>query len=118
MNRRGLGTVALILLVVVAGSVFVTDRYAQRQALASEQAYLQSQLEQASCLTSSGTSETTGRNQASVVGRSVDGLTVQVSHQYWYSTERISADAFSEAVYVVGVDSVRRVRGEPLNLPC
>lgn len=118
MTRRALGIAALVLLAVVAGSVFVTDRYAQRQALASEQAYLQSQLEQASCLTSSGTSETTGRNRASVVGRSVDGWTVRVSHQYWFSTEEMSADAFSEAVYVVGVDAVRRVRGEPPTLPC
>ncbi|WP_416840509.1 hypothetical protein [Haloferax sp. DFSO52] len=118
MNRRALGIAGLILLVVVAGSVVVADRHAQRVALSHEESYLQSHLEEATCLTSSGTSETTGRNRASVVGRSVDGWTVRVSHQYWYSTEQISADAFSEAVYVVGVDAVRRVRGESLNLPC
>ncbi|KAB1193313.1 hypothetical protein GJR96_07595 [Haloferax sp. MBLA0076] len=112
MNRRQALSLALILLVLAAGALFVTDRYAKRQALQQEEAYLQSELARSSCVTNFDTSGTVGDEKATVVDRSLDGRWVRVSHPYWYDTDQTHADTSSEAVYYVGLNSVYRVNGE------
>lgn len=118
MNRRHVVNVIVVLLVIGGYAVWTTDRSAERRALAHEEAYLENRLANASCLTAYGTTDTIGGEQASVIGHRLDGRTVRVTHPYWYETDEAEADSFSEAVYVVGSDTVSRVRGNPVNLPC
>ncbi|RDZ63763.1 hypothetical protein C5B90_11565 [Haloferax sp. Atlit-12N] len=118
MDRRAAFSLLLVLLVVAAGTVFVLDREAQRRAIAAEETRLQTELAASECVTTYGTSATVSDESASVVGRSLDGWTVRVSHPYWYSTNRSHADASSESVYVVGVESVRYVGGESVGPTC
>lgn len=118
MNRRHVFALALALLVVAAWGTVVTNGSAKQRALSHEEAYLQEELENAPCLDSYGTHETTDESRASVVGYQLDGRTVRVFQPYWYGTDDEEADSTSEAVYVVGGDTVYRVRGEPLDLPC
>ena len=118
MDRRQAVSLVLVVLVLAAYVVTVTDRGAKQRALAHEEAYLRAELSNASCVTSFGTFETTDEKRARVVGRHLDGRTVRVVHPYWYGTNRSEVDAASVAVYSVSGETVRRVRGEPLNLPC
>jgi hypothetical protein len=118
VNRRHVINVIIVLLVIGGYAVWTTDRSAKQRALAREEAYLESRLANASCLTSYGTTDTIGGEQASVIGHRLDGRTVRVTHPYWYATDEVEADSFSEAVYFVGGDTIRRVRGDPVDLPC
>ena len=118
MNRRHVVNVAVVLLVIGGYAVWTADRAAEQRALAHEEAYLEDRLANASCLTSYGTTDTVGGERASVISHRLDGRTVRVTHPYWYGTDEVEADSFSEAVYLVSGDTVRRVRGDPVNLPC
>lgn len=118
MDRRHVIALLFALLIVAAWGAFVTNGDAKRRALSHEEAFLEAELENSSCLGSYGTDETTDEKRASVVGYQLDGRTVRVLHPYWYGTADEEADSTSEAVYSVSGETVRRVRGEPLNLPC
>ena len=118
MKRKHIINITIILLVIGGYAVWTTDRSAERRALAHEEAYLEDQLANAPCLTSYGTTETVDETRASVIGHRLDGRMVRVVHPYWYGTGEVEADSSSEAVYFVGGDTVRRVRGGSLNLPC
>lgn len=96
----------------------VSDEEARDRALAAEEEFLTARLENASCLNGWGTTPATVDESAAVVDRSADGVTVSVTHPYWYSTDRAEADLASEAVYVVTEDEARRVGdGEDVS-PC
>ena len=96
----------------------VSDKQAKERALTAEEAFLTKQLQNASCLTDWGTTPTTVSKRATVTKRTADGVYVEVTHPYWYSTEQSEADAGSNALYVVTVDGTERVRGENVSAPC
>jgi hypothetical protein len=95
----------------------VSDEEAKERALAAEEAFLAGRLRNASCLTNWGTYPTTMSESATVVNRTADGVFVEVVHPYSYSTENVSADGGSNALYVVTADGTRRVRGDDV-APC
>ncbi|KAB1198625.1 MULTISPECIES: hypothetical protein [Haloferax] len=95
----------------------VTDEDAEARALAAEEAYLDSRLQNASCLLSWGTTPSTASREATVVERSADGVVVDVTHPYWYSKEGEEADLVSEAFYLMNNTSVRRTSGDEVS-PC
>lgn len=97
--------------------VYLTDGVAKERALEAEESYLVERLENASCLTGWGTSETTAQTTASVADRTAEGVVVDVTHAYWYSTEKAEADGASEARYVITDDDTRRIHGETVS-PC
>ena len=95
----------------------VSDSDAEARALAAEEAYLESRLQNASCLLSWGTTPTTASKEAMVVERSADGIVVDVRHPYWYSKEGEEADLSSHAFYLVTETSVERTSGDDV-APC
>ncbi|KTG27805.1 hypothetical protein [Haloferax profundi] len=95
----------------------VSDDDAKARALAAEEAYLEAQLQNATCLLSWGTTPTTASKEAMVVERSADGIIVDVTHPYWYGKENEEADSVSEAFYLVTETSVERTSGSDVS-PC
>lgn len=95
----------------------VSDGAAKERALAAEEEFLTARLENASCLNDWGTTPSTVSESAEVVDRSAEGVTVSVTHPYWYSTGNEEADLASDAVYVVTADEVRRTGGTNVS-PC
>ncbi|MFC4449984.1 hypothetical protein [Halorussus aquaticus] len=107
----------------------VSDEAATERALAAEEAFLTERLGNASCLDDWGTYPTTAQKRATVVERTADGVRVEVSHPFSYSTEQtetegdsrtvslVTADGASRAVYLVTADDARRVSGDTIS-PC
>ncbi|NEU56906.1 hypothetical protein [Halorussus sp. MSC15.2] len=95
----------------------VSDEAAKERALAAEEAFLTERLGNASCLDNWGTYPTTAHKRATVVERTADGVRVEVSHPFSYSTRRTEADGASRAVYLVTADDARRVSGDTIS-PC
>lgn len=95
----------------------VSNKEAKKRALTAEKKHLTQHLQNATCLTDWGTDSTTANQQATITNRTADSVYVEVTHPYWYSTENLDADGGSNAVYVVGPDSIQRVRGDQLS-PC
>ncbi|WP_411966930.1 hypothetical protein [Haloferax sp. YSSS75] len=89
----------------------------EARALAAEERYLESRLQNASCLLSWGTTATTASEEATIVSRSDDGIVVDVTHPYWYSKEGEEADIVSEAFYLVNETGVERTSGDDVS-PC
>ena len=96
----------------------VSDEAARERALDAEETYLRERLRNVSCLEDWGTTPTTASREATVTDRTGDGVHVQVTHPYWYSTDQTEADGASEALYVVTDGSAERVRGESLSVSC
>lgn len=91
---------------------------AEERALAAEEAYLEAQLRNASCVESWGTDATVGiEEEATTVNRTEDGVYVEVTHPFWYGTDRVEADSGSTAIYLVTPESVERIRGDEVS-PC
>lgn len=118
MDRRSVVALVVALLVLAVAGVSAINGHAKDRAMTQEEAYLEAELSNASCIESYGTFETTDQKRASVIGYHSDGVTVRVQHPYWYGTDDVEADALSEAVYVVSSDTVRLERRTPLDLPC
>jgi hypothetical protein len=95
----------------------VSNREAKKRALTAEGAYLESRLENASCLTEWGWYSPTSEEQSKVTGRTADTVYVNVTHPYFYATDTDEADAVSTARYAVGVDSTERLSGDDVS-PC
>ncbi|WP_227356786.1 hypothetical protein [Haladaptatus salinisoli] len=55
--------------------------------------------------------------RATVTERTAEGVSVEVTHPYSYSTEKTAADGGSNALYVVTPERSRRVRGDSVT-PC
>lgn len=89
----------------------------KRVALAYEAAYLHNALRNASGLTSFGVGgEYTTTNEARIVNRSGAGVYVRVRMTYTFSTENSVADLVSEALYLVTIEDIRRVRGSEISV--
>ena len=97
--------------------VYLTDGVAEQRAIEAEESYLVEKLESASCLTGWGTEETTAQTTATVAERTAEGVVVEVTHAYWYSTDFVEADGASEARYVVTENEARRIQGDTIS-PC
>ncbi|MGB9955979.1 hypothetical protein ACOZ4B_06270 [Haloferax prahovense] len=95
----------------------ISDEDAKARALAAEEAYLETCLQNATCLLSWGTTPTTASKEAMVVERSADGVVVDVTHPYWYGKEGEEADSSSEAFYLVTETDVERTSGDDVS-PC
>ncbi|WP_410766939.1 hypothetical protein [Haloferax sp. DFSO60] len=97
----------------------ITNGTAAQRALAAEESYLKSQLQNASCLTSWGTLSTTGSKEVNVVNRTSDGIAVEVQHPYSYGKEDplVEADGYSRATYLVTEERVERIAGREIS-PC
>ncbi len=118
MNNRPFFSVLLVIVGVLVVGVVVTNQSAKNTALTQEEAYLETTLENASCLTAWDTSEVTSKKRASVISYSLDGHVVKVSHPYSYSTNQTDADSSSKATYLVSGNEAHLLERMPLNLPC
>ncbi|PSQ27184.1 hypothetical protein BRD03_07925 [Halobacteriales archaeon QS_9_68_17] len=95
----------------------VSDAAARDRALAAEEEFLEAELGNASCLNDWGTTPSTASESAEVVERSAEGVTVSVTHPYWFSTDDAEADGASNAFHVVTGDETRRASGTEID-PC
>jgi len=95
----------------------ISDEKAKKRALDAEEEYVFEHLQNAPCLTSWGTAGTPARKAATVIKRTTEGVRVEVTHPYWFSTNDMEVDATSRAVYLVSPDSVQRVSGDEID-PC
>ncbi|WP_224270498.1 hypothetical protein [Haloprofundus salinisoli] len=96
----------------------VSDEEAKERALEAEKAHITEQLENASCVSGWGPTAPTGvEKRAVVIDRTADGVHVEVTHPYWYSTDDTEADVGSDARYAVTDETVRRVSGDDV-APC
>jgi hypothetical protein len=95
----------------------VSNAAARDRALAAEEEFLRAELENASCLNGWGTTPSTASESAEVVERSADGVTVSVTHPYWFSTDDVEADGASNAFHVVTKDGTQRASGTEID-PC
>ncbi|QLG29685.1 hypothetical protein HUG10_18940 (plasmid) [Halorarum halophilum] len=100
------------------GGAGVGDAEARERALAAEGDHIAEQLENATCVEGWGPTSYAGvEREATVTNRTADGVYVEVTHPYWYSTGRDEADVGSNARYLVTADAVRRVGGTDVS-PC
>jgi len=105
----------------------LSDAAAKEQALVAEDDYLRDRLSDAACLDEWGTSASVASEEATVVERTADGVTVAVTHPFWWSRPRTQSDATrtvmehadgaSEARYLVTAADAERVSGDDVS-PC
>lgn len=95
-----------------------SNETAKERALAAEESYLTGKLQNISCLEEWGTTETTVSKQATVTKRTSDGVYVEVTHPYWYTTEQSEADSSTEALYVVSDEGTERRSGDSVSASC
>jgi len=86
------------------------------RALDAEESYLVERFDNASCTTGWGTMETTAQTTATVSDRTSEGVVVEVTHAYWYSTEELEADGASEARYRVSKSDTERIEGDTITI--
>lgn len=67
-NRRAVVALVVVLLVLALAGVFAITGHAKDRAMSQEEAYLDAELANASCIESYGTHETTDQKRASVIG--------------------------------------------------
>ncbi|WP_224448156.1 hypothetical protein [Haloprofundus salilacus] len=104
----------------------VSDEEAEERALEAEGAYITEQLEDASCVTDWGTTATVTNKEATVTDRTADGVHVEVTHPYWYSSQQREgnetvveeADGGTNARYVVTAADARRADGDTISVYC
>lgn len=95
-----------------------THERAKDRALTAEEEYITEQLENASCVNQWGLTDYVGwEKEASVINQSAEGVYVNVSHPYWYSTSEEEADVGTKATYLVTGDEVQRHSGMEVS-PC
>lgn len=95
----------------------ISDEEAKERALAAEKVYVEKYLKKASCLENWGTRPTTASKEATVTGRTAEGVRVEVSHPYSYSTGDTEADLASKGAYLVTIDGTARISGDSVS-PC
>jgi len=112
---------ALVVILVTAGCLggaAVSTDDARERALAAEEAYVTEQFGNASCVEDWGLESYTGvERAATVINRTSEGVYVEVSQPYWYSTAEVEADVGSEARYLVTENDTRRLSGTDVS-PC
>ena len=98
--------------------VNISDTEAKQRALEAEKWYIFDRLQNASCVTSGAASGTTVESRAVVSERKADGVEVEVTHGYHFSTTGgLEADGATNARYVVTGNGTRRMQGDHIN-PC
>ncbi|WP_224450598.1 hypothetical protein [Haloprofundus salilacus] len=96
----------------------VSDKDVKERALSAEERYVTTQLKNASCVNDWGLNSYIGfEKEAQVTNRSTDGVDVEVSQPYWYSTDEDDADTGSKATYFVTVEDIQRTSGDKVS-PC
>jgi len=96
----------------------VSNDEAKERALAAEAEHITAQLGNASCVESWGLASYAGvEKEAAIMNQTADGVYVEVTHPFWYSTEQEEADVGSDAQYYVTADTVQRVSGTNVS-PC
>jgi hypothetical protein len=116
VRRCGVGVVLAVSGCV--GSREMSNANAKERALTAEERYLRSRLENASCVeTWSLTSFVSLEQSATVTNRTSEGVTVEVSHPYSFSSTDLEADVETDARYLVTPNETRRVDGTEVT-PC
>ncbi|QLG63172.1 hypothetical protein [Halorarum salinum] len=96
----------------------LSNEEAKARALRAEEAYITRRFENSSCLDGWGLTGYTGiEKEAIVTDRTADGVHVEVTQPYWYSTDRDEADGGSNARYRVTPAVIRRTSGDDVS-PC
>lgn len=112
---------ACLVVILIAGCLggsAVPTEEAKERALAAEEAHITSQLENASCVKSWGLTSYAGvEKEAAVTNQTAEGVYIQITHPYWYSTEQDEADVGSNALYLVTPEEVQRLDGTHVS-PC
>lgn len=120
-SRTWLVLHACLVVILTAGCLggsAVPAEEAKERALAAEEAYITSQLENASCVESWGLTSYSGvEKEAAVTNQTAEGVYIQVTHPYWYGTEQVEADVGSDALYLVTPEEVQRLDGTHVS-PC
>lgn len=96
----------------------VSNWTARERALDAEGSYVTDILQNQSCLEDWGTTATTASKQATVTKRTSDGVYVEVTYPYWYTTEHVEGDSSTEARYVVTDENTERRSGDPVTPSC
>ena len=114
------------LLVVVAGTLLLAgcagssgppDSKATDRALEAETDYVSARLPNATCLGRWGVGEYTTNAEATVVDRTNRGVVVEVQRPYSWERGAMTADAVSNARYLVTESDTVRQSGPPID-PC
>lgn len=96
----------------------VSPDEAKERALAAEEEHITDQLENASCVKSWSPISFVGiEENATVINQTAEGVFVEVTHPYSYSTERDEADYRSEARYRITAEDEERISGTKVS-PC
>ncbi|WP_049986231.1 hypothetical protein [Halobellus rufus] len=113
-----LSLAALLLTAGCLGGDTVSTGDAKERALEAEAEYVTQQFENASCVDEWGLESYTGvEREATVANRTSEGVYVDVSQPFWYSTAEVDADVGSEARYLVTENDTRRLDGTDVS-PC
>lgn len=113
-------TLLLVVVLVLAGCSSgppVAADEAKERALAAEGEYIGTQLDDASCVESSGGPAVGLVENATVRNTTDSAVYVDVTHPYSYSTGGLYAHGSSEATYRVTPDDTERIRGTSVG-PC
>ncbi|RDI72762.1 hypothetical protein [Halopelagius longus] len=104
-------------LTTVSPSV-LSNEEARERALTAEETHITEAFENASCVEGWGLTSYVGQEKdATVTDRTAEGVVVEVTHPFWYSTEQVEADARSNARYLVTAEGTRRLDGDDVS-PC
>lgn len=96
----------------------VSNWTAKERALDTEGTYVTDELQNQSCLENWGTTATTASKQTNVTKRTSDGVYVEVTYPYWYTTEQTEGDSSTEARYVVTDENTERRSGDSVSPSC
>ncbi|QIO25543.1 hypothetical protein [Haloarcula sp. JP-L23] len=100
------------------GGTGVSNSEAKERALDAEEQHITEQFENASCVESWSPTSFVGLEKgATVTNRTTEGVYVEVTHPYSYSTKKEEADVESTARYLITPDDVQRIHGTDVS-PC
>lgn len=100
------------------GGTGVLPGEAKERALAAEEEHITERFENAPCVESWGLTSSVGQEkEATVTKWTTEGVFVEVTHPFWYSTKDVEADVESNGRYLVTPDDVQRISGTNVS-PC
>jgi hypothetical protein len=95
----------------------IDESAAEERALSDETEYVETRLQNATCLESWGIGEYTMEATATVTDRTEEGVRVEVQRPYSYSTTEQIADVATHATYLVAENQTERLSGDSVG-PC
>lgn len=95
----------------------LSNETAKERALHAEERYLERRLANEGCVAEWGTWGTVTSEEATLRNHSVEGVTVDVKHPYWWGNDDVSYDGASRARYLVTPDVSTRLDGDRVD-PC